>query len=58
MKCRGNVIFACIGVDEFFFHEKTFKCSNNYICAFIRVDIFMNALRCICTFCDQLKTIC
>ena len=35
---------------EIVLHKMCLKVSNNYRCAFIHVDAFMNALRYICTF--------
>ena len=36
-----------IGIGDFFpfFQEKVLKCSNNYRCAFIHINAFMNALK-------------
>ena len=52
---------SCIGPSDlfvFFYQEKVFKCSNNYRCAFIHIDAFLNALRYICTLGVQLNFIC
>ena len=38
---------SCIGLADFF-SVKVLKASNNYRCAFIHIDAFMNALRYIC----------
>ena len=35
---------------SFFFSGKVLKVFNNYRCAFIHIDAFMNALRYICIF--------
>ena len=34
----------------FFFSEKVLKVSNNYRCAFMHIDAFVNTLRYICSF--------
>ena len=34
----------------FFFQERVLKCSNNYRCAFMNVNAFMNELSYMCTF--------
>ena len=45
--------YSYIGLADFFlffFSGKVLKVSNNYRCAFIHIDAFINALRYICTF--------
>ena len=41
---------SCIDLLDFFFQKMYIKVSNNYRCAFIYIDAFMNALRYICFF--------